>query len=136
MRPRPEGIKTLRGKTGNEKEMEEQELEELRKQPPPTLPTLPSAPLPLLPSDISEKAADVKSRFHIPIIKVVQSSEWLHKNSRRGRRPPPPPLLFPFTLQRQQTKGRISALLIRRLSPLKPLKVGIKNARLPISIFN
>lgn len=87
MRPRWEGIKTLRGKMGrkknNERTGQNLRIQEAAAPPPPTLPF---ASLLLLVSDVSVKAADVKSRFHIPIIKVVQSSEWLRTNSRRGRR--------------------------------------------------
>lgn len=88
MRPRWEGIKTLRGKMGGKKTNERtgQNLRIQEAAAPPTPPTLPFASLLLLVSDVSVKAADVKSRFHIRIIKVVQSSEWLRTNSRRGRR--------------------------------------------------
>lgn len=70
----------------------------------------------------SVKAADVKSRFHIWIIKVAQSSKWL--------------LRFTVCPSKATDQRENFSTIDSHFSPLKPLKVGTKNEELPISIFN
>lgn len=72
--------------------------------------------------DVSLKAADVRSRFHIWMIKVAQSLKWL--------------LRFPVYPSKATDQTENFCTIDSRLSSLKPLKVGTKKEQLPISIFN